>query len=54
MQVFDENGKFLDMWPLRSPHWQASQTTLMVNHLIDDTGNIWVGDAPRVGCSSSI
>ena len=46
MQVFDENGKFLDMWPLRSPHWPASQGTLMVNHLIDDKGFIWVGDAP--------
>jgi DNA-binding beta-propeller fold protein YncE len=46
MQVFDENGKFLDMWPLRSPHWPASQTTLMVNHFIDQNGFIWVGDAP--------
>ena len=46
MQVFDENGKFLDMWPLRSPHWPASQPTLMVNHFIDDKGFIWVGDAP--------
>ena len=46
MQVFDENGKFLDMWPLRSPHWPASQNTLMVNHFIDDKGFIWVGDAP--------
>ena len=46
MQVFDENGKFLDMWPLRSPHWPANQTTLMVNHLIDHKGFIWVGDAP--------
>jgi hypothetical protein len=46
MQVFDENGNFLDMWPLRSPHWPAEQTTLMVNHLIDDKGFIWVGDAP--------
>jgi DNA-binding beta-propeller fold protein YncE len=46
MQVFDENGKFLDMWPLRSPHWPASQTTLMVNHFIDHNGFIWVGDAP--------
>ena len=45
MQVFDVNGKFLDMWPLRSPHWPASQTTLMVNHFIDDKGFIWVGDA---------
>ena len=46
MQVFDENGKFLDMWPLRSPHWPASQNTLMVNHFIDQNGFIWVGDAP--------
>jgi len=45
MQVFDVNGKFLDMWPLRSPDWPASQTTLMVNHFIDDKGFIWVGDA---------
>jgi hypothetical protein len=46
MQVFDENGKFLDMWPLRSPHWPTSQNTLMVNHFIDQNGFIWVGDAP--------
>jgi hypothetical protein len=46
MQVFDEDGAFLDMWPLRSPHWPASQTTLMVNHIIDGDGYIWVGDAP--------
>jgi hypothetical protein len=46
MQVFDENGTFLDMWPLRSPNWPASQTTLMVNHFIDHNGAIWVGDAP--------
>ena len=46
MQVFDENGKFLDMWTLRSPHWPANQNTLMVNHLIDQNGFIWVGDAP--------
>jgi hypothetical protein len=46
MQVFDENGKFLDMWTLRSPHWPANQNTLMVNHLLDQNGFIWVGDAP--------
>ena len=34
MQVFDENGKFLDMWPLRSPHWPASLRSLVVNHII--------------------
>jgi hypothetical protein len=44
MQVFDENGKFLDMWTLRSPHWPASQETLMANHFIDHNGFIWVGD----------
>lgn len=46
MQVFDENGNFLDMWPLRSPHWPANQNTLMVNHFLDQDGFIWVGDAP--------
>jgi hypothetical protein len=45
MQVFDENGTFLDMWPLASPHW-VNQNTLMVNHYIDTDGYIWVGDAP--------
>jgi DNA-binding beta-propeller fold protein YncE len=46
IQVFDENGNFLDMWPLRSPHWPDNQGTLMVNHFIDTDDNIWVGDAP--------
>ena len=46
MQVFDENGNFLDMWPLRSPNWPANQNTLMVNHFIDTDGFLWVGDAP--------
>jgi len=46
MQVFDENGAFLDMWPLTSPHWPENQNTLMVNHFIDTDGFIWVGDAP--------
>jgi hypothetical protein len=46
MQVFDENGKFLDMWTLKSPHWPENQATLMVNHFIDQNGFIWVGDAP--------
>jgi DNA-binding beta-propeller fold protein YncE len=45
MQVFDENGKFLDMWPLRSPHWPANITTLMTNHIITQDQFIWVGDA---------
>jgi DNA-binding beta-propeller fold protein YncE len=46
MQVFDVNGKFLDMWSLKSPHWPENQNTLMVNHFIDQNGFIWVGDAP--------
>jgi len=45
MQVFDENGKFLEMWPLRSPHWPSSTTTLATNHIITTDGFIWVGDA---------
>jgi DNA-binding beta-propeller fold protein YncE len=44
MQVFDENGKFLDMWPLRSPEWPAGQT-LVTNHIITADGFIWAGDA---------
>ena len=46
MQVFDENGTFLDMWTLRSPNWPANQGTLYVNHLIDVDDNIWVSNAP--------
>jgi hypothetical protein len=44
MQVFDENGKFLDMWPLRSPTWPASIRTLVVNHIITQDQYIWAGD----------
>ena len=46
MQVFDVNGKFLDMWTLKSPNWPENQNTLMVNHFIDQNGFIWVGDSP--------
>jgi DNA-binding beta-propeller fold protein YncE len=45
MQVFDENGKFLDMWPLRSPTWPASIGTLVTNHIITRDQFIWAGDA---------
>jgi hypothetical protein len=45
MQVFDENGTFLDMWPLRSPHWPANFRTLVTNHIITSDGFIWAGDA---------
>jgi hypothetical protein len=44
MQVFDTDGNFLDMWPLRSPHWPATTTAFVVNHFIDDKGFIWAGD----------
>ena len=44
MQVFDTDGNFLDIWPLRSPHWPASTTAFVVNHFIDDKGFIWAGD----------
>ncbi len=45
MQVFDEHGKFLDMWTLKSPHWPATQNTLMVNHIITTDQMLWVADA---------
>src|SRR5687768_1907495 len=45
MQVFDENGKFLDMWPLRSPTWPTEISTLVTNHVITTDGFIWAGDA---------
>jgi DNA-binding beta-propeller fold protein YncE len=44
MQVFDENGVFLDMWPLRSPYWPDNINTLIVNHIITEDQYIWAGD----------
>jgi DNA-binding beta-propeller fold protein YncE len=44
MQVFDENGVFLDMWPLRSSHWPPEIRTLVVNHIITEDQFIWAGD----------
>jgi hypothetical protein len=44
MQVFDENGTFLDMWPLRSPYWPDSINTLVVSHIITEDQFIWAGD----------
>ena len=41
--MFDENGKFLDMWPLRSPTGRPI-STLMVNHLITEDQFLWVAD----------
>lgn len=45
MQVFDENGRFLDMWPLRSPDWPSSIGTLVTNHIITADQYVWAGDA---------
>ena len=46
MQVFDENGNFLAMWPLRSPHWPESVKSMVVSHLIPKGQQvIWAGDA---------
>lgn len=44
MQVFDENGNFLDMWPLRSPYWPDDINTLVVSHIITEDQYIWAGD----------
>jgi DNA-binding beta-propeller fold protein YncE len=49
MQVFNEDGEFLDMWPLRSPYWPDNINTLVVTHILtDDPGTgeqaIWAGD----------
>jgi DNA-binding beta-propeller fold protein YncE len=45
MQVFDENGKFLNMWTLRTPELPASTTTMVTNHIITEDQFIWAGDA---------
>jgi len=39
MQVFDENGKFLDIWPLKSPHWPPVSPHFL-NHFIDDKAHL--------------
>jgi len=45
MQVFDENGTFLDMWSLREDHWPESINSLATEHVLTEDGYIWVGDA---------
>jgi peptidylamidoglycolate lyase len=45
MQVFDENGKFLNMWTLRTPELPATVTTMVTNHIITADQFIWAGDA---------
>jgi peptidylamidoglycolate lyase len=45
MQVFDENGEFLDMWSFREDHWPDGIRTLVVDHLITEDQHVWVGDA---------
>jgi hypothetical protein len=44
MQVFDENGKFLDMWKTREDHWPEGTNSLPYYHLVTDDQFIWMGD----------
>jgi peptidylamidoglycolate lyase len=44
IQVFDENGKFLDMWQTREAHWPTGVRSLPYYHLITDDQYIWMGD----------
>jgi hypothetical protein len=43
-QVFDENGKFLDMFPTRDKNWPTGVQSLPYYHLITDDQSLWVGD----------
>ncbi len=43
-QVFDENGKFLDMFPTRESHWPTGVRSLPYYHLITDDQHLWMGD----------
>jgi hypothetical protein len=43
-QVFDENGKFLDMFSTREAHWPTAMHSLPYYHLITDDQFIWMGD----------
>ena len=43
-QVFDENGKFLDMFQTRESHWPTGVRSQPYYHLITDDGFIWMGD----------
>ena len=43
-QVFDENGKFLDMFQTRESHWPTGVRSQPYYHLITDDQHIWMGD----------
>ncbi len=44
IQVFDEEGNFLDMISLREDHWPTGVRSQPYYHLITDDQSIWVGD----------
>jgi peptidylamidoglycolate lyase len=43
-QIFDENGKFLDMFSTREDHWPAEMNSQPYYHLITDDQFLWMGD----------
>jgi len=43
-QVFDENGKFLDMFQTREAHWPTGVRSQPYYHLISDDQHLWMGD----------
>ena len=43
-QIFDENGKFLDMFSPREKHWPTGVRSQPYYHLITDDQHLWVGD----------
>jgi hypothetical protein len=43
-QVFDENGKFLDMFSTRESHWPEGINSQPYYHLITDDQFLWMGD----------
>ena len=44
MQVFDENGKFLDMFSTRESHWPTGVRSQPYYHLITNDQFLWMGD----------
>jgi hypothetical protein len=43
-QVFDENGKFLDMFQTNEDHWPEGMRSQPYYHLITDDQYLWMGD----------
>ena len=43
-QIFDENGKFLDMFSTRESHWPTGVRSQPYYHLITDDQFLWMGD----------